>query len=53
MRHIFAVSKRDTHMQLAKSMQKNNESVLFRRYAAALVAEIHAVTTGFYPPGKT
>lgn len=34
-------------MQLAKSMQKNNESVPGRRHSAALIAEIHAVTAGF------
>ncbi len=31
-------------MQGAKSMQKNNETVLRRRDVAALVAEIHGVT---------
>jgi hypothetical protein len=44
MRHIFAVSKSDTNMQGAKSMQKNNETVLRRRDVAARVAEIHGVT---------
>ncbi|THU36897.1 hypothetical protein FAM09_18210 [Niastella caeni] len=44
MRHIFAVSKSDTNMQGAKSMQKNKETVLRRRDVAALVADIHGVT---------
>jgi len=44
MRHIFAVSKSDTNMQGAKSMQKYNETVLHRRCVTTLVADIHAVT---------
>ena len=53
MRHIFAVSKCDTNMQGAKSMQKNNETVLWKRDATGLVAKIHGVTTDKKPHPKT
>jgi hypothetical protein len=43
MRHIFAVSKSDTNMQGAKSMQKYNETSLCRRYVTTLVANIYGV----------
>jgi hypothetical protein len=43
MRHIFAVSKSDTNMQGAKSMQKYNETTLRRWCVTTLVADIHVV----------
>jgi hypothetical protein len=44
MRHIFAVSKSDTNMQGAKSMQKYDETALNGRCVTTLVADIHVVT---------
>jgi hypothetical protein len=43
MRHIFAVSKSDTNMQGAKSMQKYDETALYGWYVTTLVADIHVV----------
>ena len=43
MRHIFAVSKCDTNMQGAKSMQKYNETLLCERGVTILVADIYGV----------
>ena len=43
MRHIFAVSKSDTNMQGAKSMQKYDETALRGWCVTILVADIHVV----------
>jgi hypothetical protein len=51
MRHIFAVSKSDTNMQGAKSMQKYNETALHRWCVTTLVADIHVVTADHYKKG--